>query len=147
MSNLELWEKVERRVWDNVTPEPNSGCWLWAGYVHKNGYATMKLTSGGKAIMAHRASYIVRHGQIPNNLPLDHKCKVKSCVNPDHLEPVTYAENNRRSPRTITLKSHCKHGHPFSGENTRWDGKQRRCMECDRRVALASYHRRKNVQS
>lgn len=146
-NNLALWERlgkvygpVSARIEARITPEPNTGCWLWLGAVGRRGYGTM--TINGQTAMAHRASYEAFVGPIPDGLHIDHLCKVRSCVNPGHLEPVTPAENAARSPKPITLQSHCKHGHPFIGENLIWKGKQRACRECSRRVALASYHRR-----
>lgn len=149
--NLEIWNKlgktakvygsVSDRVWNLVAPEPNTGCWLWLGAVNHSGYGTM--TIGRRTRMAHRASYEAHKGAIPEGLAIDHRCKVRSCVNPDHLEPVTTAENNRRSPKMTPLATHCIHGHPFSGDNLSWDGKQRRCKECNRIVALRSW-RKKN---
>lgn len=136
-----LWDKLGKRVLDNCMPEPNSGCWIWTGYLHKNGYATVKFDNSKRTMMAHRVSYLSFKGEIPGGLVLDHKCKNRSCVNPDHLEPVTYAVNNSRSPKTIRLATHCKHGHPFSGGNLQI-GRQRRCRECNRRVGLASYYKK-----
>ena len=72
-------------------PEPNSGCWLWMGCVHKDGYA--KISSGQNA---HRVSYSLFVCEAPKGMDIDHKCKNRSCVNPDHLEAVTHKENVRR---------------------------------------------------
>lgn len=132
------------RVLKNSEPDPNSGCWLWTGYLHRNGYATLKWDKGKSSCMAHRASYMAFKGEIPEGLVLDHKCKTRSCVNPDHLEPVTYSENNRRSPRLKPRPDVCKWGHSLTGDNL-YPGRWRRCATCARRVALASYY--KNRQS
>jgi hypothetical protein len=147
MSKTDLWDRlgktygpVRDRVENIVFYEPNCGCWLWGGAVSANGYGTMTVL--GRTKMAHRASYEAYNGAIPAGLHIDHKCKVRCCVNPEHLEAVTVKVNNSRSPRPITLATHCKHGHAFSGDNLQI-GRQRRCMECNRRVALASYHRSK----
>ncbi len=72
--------------------EPNSGCWLWAGFIHpKNGYGSYRMN--GRTCGAHRASYELHVGPIPDGYDLDHLCRVRSCVNPSHLEPVTRREN------------------------------------------------------
>jgi len=81
-------------------PEPNSGCWLWLGEVNSAGYG--RIARGNPhygyrtRILAHRASYEIAKGSIPDGMELDHLCRVRSCVNPDHLEPVNRSENNSR---------------------------------------------------
>lgn len=137
--SAKLAERIERLA----MPEPNSGCWLWTGSLGTAGYGSIRVS--GKTRSAHRVSYEAFLGSIPAGLHIDHKCKVRCCVNPSHLEPVTVRENNRRSPRTFVLATHCKHGHPFSGENLQI-GRQRRCRECNRRIGLASYYKAKERQ-
>lgn len=131
---------VKDRIENIVFFEPNCGCWLWGGSVASTGYGTMTVL--GRTRMAHRASYEAYKGAIPVGLHIDHLCKVRCCVNPEHLEAVTVQVNNSRSPASVKLATHCKHGHPFSGDNLQI-GRQRRCRECNRGVALASYHRSK----
>lgn len=138
MSNTEIWDALKSRIGKLVEYDTNGGCWLWSGFVRRNGYASM--TVAGKTRMAHRVSYTAFVGEIPDGLVIDHKCKRRCCVNPRHLEAVTYAENNRRSPREKPLKTHCVNGHSLSGENL-YPGRYRRCAECARRLALAAYHK------
>ena len=131
-------------------PEPNTGCWLWIGFLNPSGYGILNLR--GRPTRAHRLSYEVHRGPIPPGLQLDHLCRVRCCVNPDHLEPVTNAENARRSPligrapgsRLASLQArmrrreqqmamtHCHAGHQFSTENTRVYAGRRHCRECAR---------------
>lgn len=84
------------RFMARVSPEPMSGCWLWTGPVSHNGYGTVSL--GGRTYRAHRISYELHVNTIPEGLHIDHLCKVRCCVNPTHLDPVTQVENNHRSP-------------------------------------------------
>ena len=123
---------VETRFWKYVSPEPNSGCWLWTGAVQSHGYGHIHSAPDRKWVRAHRLSYEMHKGPIPEGLDLDHKCRVRSCVNPDHLEPVTRIVNLFRSPIFIGNKTHCKHGHLFDEKNTRrrTDRPGRICRRC-----------------
>jgi hypothetical protein len=78
-----------------------TGCWNWTGALNEDGYGqeTVKAShtkSGLSSVKAHRMMYQKKYGPIPAGLVLDHKCRNTKCVNPDHLEPVTNAENVRR---------------------------------------------------
>lgn len=68
-----------------------SGCWTWTGSKYRNGYGWLKVF--GKVVSAHRYSYELHKGPIPDGLHILHSCDVKDCVNPDHLRPGTHAEN------------------------------------------------------
>ncbi len=82
---------------DMFMPEPNSGCWLWIRALNTHGYGKVKL--GKRIAGAHLIFYENLVGQVPEGMELDHKCRVRCCVNPAHLEPVTHAENARRGAR------------------------------------------------
>ena len=87
-------------VFSRVQTEPNCGCWLWMGELNNKGYGRIvrgnNHTGTRERLFAHRVSYELVNGEVPYGMDLDHKCRVRSCVNPAHLEPVSRSENNRR---------------------------------------------------
>ena len=138
----ELSPEMESRLLAKISPEPNSGCWLWEGALSGGGYG--RIFHDGKARQAHRVAYEMFSGPIPEGLELDHLCRVRSCCNPAHLEPVTRAENMLRSPIACgKAKTHCPHGHAYTAENTLIDNRGARvCRECDRKKSRARNGRR-----
>jgi hypothetical protein len=128
------------RFEERYIPEPNSGCWLWTGILFKSGYGWFSVHS--KVWRAHRWAYEHLVGPIPDGMVLDHLCKVKSCVNPDHLEPVTQKVNMERA-KTGKYKPFCKNGHPRSGDNLYFfPNGARACRECVR-ISVRKYQKRK----
>lgn len=124
----------------------SGACWLWTGRLNRDGYAEMKLH--GRTLMAHRVAYQELVGRIPDGLELDHRCRVRHCVNPEHLEPVTDRENSLRSdsiPAANARKTHCDHGHPFDEANTYWQGGRRHRRACNLERVRAYKARRKAV--
>ncbi len=104
---------VERTIRDEIT-----GCWNWTGQVSPSGYGIV--AKAGSTIRAHRLMYEEHYGQKPTGLDVDHLCRNRLCINPEHLEAVTHRENMRRSYSPAGLnarKSHCNSGHPLSGDN------------------------------
>lgn len=108
-----------------------SGCWLWTAKIGRNGYGRY-----AEAELAHRVAYELWKGPIPAGLEIDHLCMVKHCVNPDHLEAVTHAENLRRRDLIYGIRTavtECPHGHPYDSTNTYLSPSGRRqCRECAR---------------
>lgn len=96
-----------------------NGCWDWVGAVSTNGYGSWR--TSGRSQPAHRAMYERHKGPIPDGLQIDHLCRNRKCVNPDHMEPVTLIENVLRgvgfSGRN-RRKTHCRRGHEYTPENT-----------------------------
>ena len=108
----------------NITEQ----CWLWTGATSKNGYGQFWYAH---QIGAHRFSYTWFVGPIADGLQLDHICRVRNCVNPDHLEVVTASTNVLRGPNHNREKTHCKHGHCFDQANTIVLSRgERRCRQC-----------------
>ncbi len=114
-----------------ISPEPNSGCWLWLGYLHPAGYGRI-VNPDGTTTGAHRAIYEELVRLIPDGLQLDHLCRVRCCVNPQHLEPVTCGENIRRGEtgKNNGDKTHCKYGHEYTPANTVISKDGRSCRTC-----------------
>lgn len=118
------------RLFSRVTKDSNSGCWNWTGAL-SHGYGLMAI-GNGRQRLTHRLSYELLVGPIPTGLELDHLCKNTACLNPAHLEPVTRAENLRRSDSwggRNSRKTHCPRGHQLIAgtDNGRV---HRRCNEC-----------------
>lgn len=107
------------------------GCLIWTGAINSSGYASMG--AFGKVMLGHRLAYLLYYGELPE-MPLDHVCTVRHCVNPLHVEPVTTAENNRRAvhkrqgERIRGLVRYCPAGHAIDGDNAR--SRTRGGVEC-----------------
>jgi hypothetical protein len=129
---------VRERILQQVVAldDEQGGCWMWLGALNSKGYGRTKIA--GRWIAAHRVSYEAFVGPIPAGLQMDHLCRVRACVNPGHLEPVTARENTIRQ-----RDNRCYRGHEFTPENTILEPKQRRCKTCDaiRRKAYRREHR------
>lgn len=121
---------ASERFWEKV--DQTDACWIWLGARHRLGYGQLRGESG-KLVYAHRYSYELAEGKIPDGLVLDHLCRTPECVNPRHLEPVPQRINVLRGASPDGRQSrqtHCKRGHEFTLENTLRHGGKRRCREC-----------------
>lgn len=122
-------------------------CWEFRGCRDRHGYGRFGI--GSKVFLAHRVSYELNVGPIPENAELDHLCRNPSCCNPQHLEPVTHVENVRRGEagKYKVKNGRCKHGHDLTDPanvyvHTRGKG-NRKCKPCTLRNARESHERKK----
>lgn len=104
-------------------------CWIWTGAINHGGYGLYSPPDGPQE-SAHRTSYRWFVDQLVPGMHIDHLCRTRNCVRPDHLEQVSPVENIRRA----SLLTHCHQGHPLSGPNLylyEWRGQRRRyCRTC-----------------
>jgi len=130
---------VLERIQKFISPEPFSGCWLWTGGVSGGDPGYAYVGSGGHngtGLRVHIVLWESLNGPVPEGLELDHLCRVRSCVNPTHLEPVTHAVNCQRGDQGCATKlmqakkTHCPKGHPYDETNTRRRGARRICIAC-----------------
>lgn len=132
MPTLSAPVQLPARFWAKV--EKTDGCWLWTGStVPPSGYG--KTYYEREYWLAHRLSYAASRGPIPEGLEVDHLCKVRLCVRPDHLEAVTARENTKRADSPTghnARQTHCQDGHEFTPENTYVYASHggRRCRTC-----------------
>lgn len=129
-------KSTEERFWSFV--KKTNSCWFWEGYKDKDGYGQFGISRNVKK-RAHRFSYELLTGKISKKNQLDHLCRNRSCVNPEHLEPVSSKENSNRGSTGIInrIKTHCKNRHEYSGENLgfRKDRFGRICKICSSKSA------------
>lgn len=137
----DLGKSLEERFWEKVDKNGPLGCWVWTGQLHPTGYGQFIVMSGkrGYPRRAHRIAWELLRGPLKPEDYIDHLCRNRACVNPDHLQPVTNRENIRRgiAPSAINgRKTHCDYSHEFTPENTYVPPKRpttRECRICIRR--------------
>jgi hypothetical protein len=121
------------RFWAKVDRRSPAECWQWQANASPNGYG--RFYRDGRQHGAHRVAYELNVGPIPEGLTIDHLCKNTRCVNPNHLEAVPAAVNMLRGDSPCARnarKTHCKHGHEFTPENTRLSSRGRACLTCEK---------------
>ena len=133
-TKFSLTASLEERFWAKV--QKTETCWLWTGGKSLDGYGIFRPSHGPRSFRAHRFAYELLIGPIAVGLTLDHLCRVRRCVNPAHLEPVTDRVNILRgiSPSAqAARKTHCPQGHPYDLFNTHRNRQNGRvCLECRR---------------
>lgn len=139
-----LPEKLPRHMRRRIV-EGDGGCWICTGSKKHGRYQSVSINN--KSVSAHRLSYELLVGQIPEGYEIDHLCKVTYCVNPSHLEAVPRSVNWERSNAISRInrdRTHCKNGHELFGVNLyiRPDGRGRQCRACQKHNEIASRARR-----
>ena len=129
-----ITDALVKLFWKSIQTEEN-GCWRWKGSIANNGYGKIYPDQAG--YLAHRVSYTLHKGKIPENLSIDHLCRNRYCVMPAHLEAVTMRENLLRGngiSGVYARRSHCNRGHLYTPETTRLDSRSgyRICILCAR---------------
>ena len=132
-----FWSKVNK---NGPIPSFNTKlgkCWIWQAAIFKSGYGAFGYL--GKVVRAHRMAYLLKKGEIPAGLDLDHLCHVRRCVNPSHLEAVSRSVNLNRgfgpdiASRRWRLVKSCNRGHKYTPSNTRiYRNRYRICRQCAR---------------
>lgn len=137
LDEAEIVQRVMARVFQR------DGHWLWPGATNGKGYAKTTMGSrrtGRRTVALHRWMWERARGPIPGNLQIDHRCRTRNCINPDHLEVVTGTINRRRSLEANGVYEACTKGHPRSDFVTGEDGRKvicRACKRAERRARVA----------
>ena len=121
-----LRRTAESRFWEKV--DRTGDCWLWIATLNNKGYG--QFWDGTLLVLAHRWSYEHHREPIPDGMVIDHRCRTPACVNPEHMEVVTQAENMARARLEV-----CRRGHPYAeNEYIAPDGRRycRRCAQVRR---------------
>jgi hypothetical protein len=134
---------MEKRFFAKLHME-QSGCWTWLGSQMEHfGMAYGRFWDGSNVVGAHRFAYeYFKRTKLDKSMEVDHLCRNSLCVNPDHLEAVSHRENMLRGNSPVANKArqtHCKYGHPLSGDNLVLVGTGRKCRTCIRRMNRKSY--------
>lgn len=129
-------ERAASNFWNRIERGPDDACWVWRGALVSTGYGQTRWY--GRQVPAHRVAYELVKGPIPDGHLIRHTCDNPPCCNPAHLLPGTPLDNARdrteRGRHQSATQTHCKHGHPLSGDNlyVRPSGRNRGCRTCRR---------------
>ncbi len=136
---------IRERFDEKWIPEPNTGCWLWLGKLTPLGYSRIRNPVGA---FGHRVAWELYRGPIPAGMVIDHICRERSCVNPDHLRVVSRrtnaVENSLCFVAINAQKKRCVHGHIFDRLRVHGNRKFRACSKCEAAKAREFRRRRKS---
>lgn len=141
--------KIIERFNAKWIPEPNTGCWLWIGSLNSKGYAVIqKPRMRGKYIQAHRLSYQIHVGEIPEGAHICHKCDTPACVNPNHLfvgnDFLNQSDKCKKGRHHNQKKTQCKYGHELEASNlAKTKDGSRKCLKCKAISSRENYWRKK----
>lgn len=132
------------RYWPKV--DSRGECHEWTAATNNGGYGVFRLN--GRQVYAHRLAWVIAHqAPLPTSLTIDHVCRNRTCVNPEHLEAVTHRVNTSRQPNAHERRTHCPAGHEYAGANLyRFPDGRRACRACQR-AAQARYVARKKASA
>ena len=134
---MSYYDRIRTKLISTIIVDDKTDCWLWQG-ANSLGYGQLQFN--GSVVGAHRVSWTIFIGPIPDGLSVLHKCDIKNCINPHHLFIGTNVDNSLDAMAKgicgNQVRTHCKHGHEFTPDNTATyitqSGKRRRCKTCDR---------------
>jgi hypothetical protein len=121
-------------------------CWIWTWRLNKAGYGLFGITRMGfrTEAFAHRAAHMLFVGQIPEGFEIDHKCRNRACVRPEHLQLLTHRDNilvGHTFAAVNYSKTHCPQGHEYTPENTYTYRRMRQCRTC-RKVRIDEWNKK-----
>ncbi len=138
LCGIEIDAAMRERFVAKIDPTGNRGCWEWTASLSPKGYG--KFRAGKKTMQAHRVSFALAGNTVPEGLQIDHVCRNRKCVNPEHLEAVTGKVNTMRGdtiPARHAARTHCLHGHELTESNLVPSCPYRKCLTCNREAAKA----------
>lgn len=134
------WDPFEVRYWGQI--HRTDECWLWTGKKSAKGYGNY-VSENGRKMRPHQWAWVLKHGEVPDGFVLDHLCRNRACVNPDHLEPVTAVENTRRGALARWVEP-CPNGHDQTVYRRVSSAGKNYCSECRREAGRRHYEQNRD---